>query len=303
MTISGFTFVRNATKYYFPIKESILSILPIVDEFVIALGNNDADDLTRQELESIDSDKIKIIDRIWDESDFEAGNIFAKETSFALEQCTGDWCFYLQADEVVHEQDLSTILQACEDRLHDASIDGFLFKYYHFFGDYEHYLPYHGWYRNEIRIVRNHIGVYSYKDAQSFRKGNDEKLNVLPIEAHIYHYGWVRPPHLMQSKKREMDTYYHDTQSIHQEYNKRPEDYEYGALGNIPIFPGTHPEVMSDFREKIYWTDALNYGKKATLNRAKMKHEKLKYRMLTKIENLFNGGKDIMGYSNWNIVK
>jgi hypothetical protein len=36
--------VRNATKYYFPIKESILSILPIVDEFIIALGKGDKGD-------------------------------------------------------------------------------------------------------------------------------------------------------------------------------------------------------------------------------------------------------------------
>ncbi|MFC0185883.1 hypothetical protein ACFFJX_26995 [Pseudarcicella hirudinis] len=59
-TISGFTMVRNATKYYFPIKECILSALPIVDEFVIALGEGDLNDKTREEILSIGSDKSKL---------------------------------------------------------------------------------------------------------------------------------------------------------------------------------------------------------------------------------------------------
>jgi len=33
--------VKNASKFYFPIKESIQSILPIVDEFIVALGDCD----------------------------------------------------------------------------------------------------------------------------------------------------------------------------------------------------------------------------------------------------------------------
>ena len=109
MRISGFTMVRNATTYYFPIKESILSVLPIVDEFIVALGKGNQNDKTREEIESIDSDKIKIIDRVWSEKEFVDGRIFAQETSFALQQCTGDWCIYLQADEVIHEKDLNVI--------------------------------------------------------------------------------------------------------------------------------------------------------------------------------------------------
>ena len=102
MKISGFTMVRNATKYYFPVRESIESILPIVDEFIVALGKGDSGDTTREAIESIGSPKIRIIDRVWREEDFAESRIFAIETNFALSQCTGDWCFYLQADEVIH---------------------------------------------------------------------------------------------------------------------------------------------------------------------------------------------------------
>ena len=66
MTISGFTMVRNATKLYYPIKQAISSILPIVDEFVVALGDCDPDDNTLEEIRSIGSDKIRIIQTVWD---------------------------------------------------------------------------------------------------------------------------------------------------------------------------------------------------------------------------------------------
>lgn len=295
--------VRNATKYYFPIKESIQSALPIVDEYIVALGKGDDEDRTRQEIEAINSPKIRIIDRIWSEQEYIDGRIFANETSFALSQCSGDWCLYLQADEVLHEKDYATILRHCNEEKDNEAVDGFLFHYYHFFGDYEHYLPFHGWYKNEIRIVKNNNGVFSYKDAQSFRKHDNQKLNVLPIDAHIYHYGWVRPPYLMQSKNKEQDSMHHGKDIINEAYKAKPDHFDYGALGRLPLFPHSHPRAMDEFRAKLNWRDKLNYTKKATLHRAKMKHEKIKYRIISFLENLFNGGRDFVGYTNWNIVK
>jgi hypothetical protein len=303
MKISAFTMVRNADKYYFPIKESILSVLPIVDEFIVALGQGDDSDKTRQLIESIGSEKVKIFDRVWSQKEFIDGKIFASETSFALSQCSGDWCIYLQADELIHEKDLNKISQYCSDLLLNKDVDGFLFNYHHFFGDYDHYLPVHGWYKNEIRIVRNYSGIYSYKDAQSFRKNDNEKLNVIHIEPYIYHYGWVRPPHLMQSKKKEQDSMHHGKDKITEEYKSRPSEFDYGSLRRIPIFKGSHPKVMDDFRSKLNWKNKLNYSGKSMLNRDKMKHERLKYKLITILENLFNGGKDIIGYSNWTKVK
>ena len=294
--------VRNATKYYFPIKESILSILPIVDEFIVALGKGDESDKTREEIESIGSDKIKIIDRIWSEEDFIDGNIFAKETSFALNECSGDWCIYLQADELIHEKDHDLITNICLENIDNKKVDGFLFNYNHFFGDYDHYLPFHGWYKNEIRIVRNNAQIYSYKDAQSFRKNKNEKLNVLPIDAYIYHYGWVRPPYLMQSKKKEQDSMHHGKKKIAEEYKTKPSDFNYGAIGNIPVFKESHPKVMDDYRAKISWINQLDYSKSVFLNRDKMKHEKFKYRVLTFLERNLNGNRDFFGYSNWNKI-
>jgi hypothetical protein len=71
MKICGFTFVRNAVKYDYPIIESITSILPIVEEFIVSVGN--CDDGTLQLIESINSPKIKIVHSIWDDLHKEGG--------------------------------------------------------------------------------------------------------------------------------------------------------------------------------------------------------------------------------------
>lgn len=298
MKISGFTMVKNAEKYYFPIKESIMSALPIVDEFIVALGKGD--DNTRELIESIGSDKVKIFDRVWDEQDFIDGKIFAKETDFAYSQCSGDWCIYLQADELIHEKDFDEILNACRKYQDDKRVDGFLFGYYHFFGDYEHHLPYHGWLKNEIRVIRNSKNFFSYKDAVSFRKDDNQKLSVIELPtARIYHYGWVRPPYLMQSKKKEQDSMHHGRSKAEGFYKLRPDEFDYGPLGRIKLFDKTHPAAMKEMILRHDWKEKLNYGKKPLPNRDLMKHERTKVRIITWLENTLNNGKNFVGYKNW----
>ncbi len=292
MKISGFTIVRNAVKYYFPVKESILSILPIVDEFIVALG--DSEDETEEVIRSIGSPKIKIFKRRWDERFFKKGEILRRETNFALSKCTGDWCFYLQADEVVHEDDLERIVYYCRKYLNDPKVEGFLFNYYHFWGDYWHYLPVHGWYQQEIRIVRNGIGVESFRDAQSFRiKGR--KLRVVHIPVYIYHYGWVRPPEVMGPKKAEQERYHTGR------LGNFSESFDYGPLGKVPEFKGKHPKVMEERIKSFFWGDKLNYSSKGKPLREPFKHERFKYKLIDFLEKkIFR--KPIFSYSNWEIV-
>jgi len=304
MKISGCTFVRNATKYYFPIKESIMSILPIVDEFIIALGESDSDDNTESEILSIKSDKIKIYKRVWDEELFKMGAIYSHETNFALSKCTGDWCFCIQADEAVHEKYLPVIKKACEKYQSDFNVDGFLFQYRHFWGDYNHIVDgFHGWYSKEIRIIRNNASIQSVGDAQSFRKLNGDKLNVIEIPGYIYHYGWVRPPQLMRGKKKEQESQYWGKDAAEAMFNEKPLEFDYGALGRIPVFKETHPSLMEKWIANHNWQSKLNSGKKfVTPNRGLYKHEKLKYRILTFIEKNFLAGKRLFDYQNWNVV-
>ncbi len=315
MKISGFTFMRNTSTLYYPFLESIQSILPILDEFVIAMGDNDPDDQTEFLVRGLNSDKIKVIKTFWDLDKYKNGTIYAQQTDLAKEACTGDWLFYLQSDEVVHENYLEPIVTHCKNYLMDSSVEGFLFDYKHFWGDYNHYIQSHCWYPQEIRIIRNRKDIHSYGDAQSFKsiehfdyvnyrtKIGTRKLQVKKIPASIYHYGWVRPPECMQTKSKVMDGFYHDKQKVQASYNAKPMHFDYGNMSKLTRFNESHPAVMHSFIEKFNWAERLNYSKDYKPKRALLKHEKIKYRILSWIEQKLLGGKQLFGYSNWVILK
>lgn len=316
MKISGFTMVKNATKLYFPIKESILSILPIVDEFVVALGDCDADDNTLAEIQSINSDKIRIINTVWDIEKYRNGTENAHQTDIAKEACSGDWLFYLQADEVVHEKYLPVIQHACESFLNDKEVEGLLFNYKHFWGDYEHYHIAHNWYPKEIRIIRNNKDIHSWESAQSFRRipnfngvnyrqqRGTYKLKVVNIDAEIYHYGWVRPPKIMTQKKKALDIIHKGKAEAERIYQNVAEDFNYGPMGVLPEFKDTHPKVMEAWISKHNWKEALNFSKvKQSEDEVLHKHNKLKTRIATYIEQNMLGGKQLGGFKNYILLR
>ena len=299
MRISGFSFARNANKLYYPIVESIRSILPICDEFVLALGTGDEDDTTRDLIESIGDPKIKIIETHWPAWEAGASHVFAQQTNIALEQCRGDWCFYLQCDEVVHEEDLAAVTAQCKAHLVNKEVEGLLFDYRHFWGDYDHHHLNHAWYPQEIRIIRNRIDVQSYRDAQSFRI-NDRKLNVARSGAKIYHYGWVRPPQLMQEKRRAFTSTYVGQQAGKAEFAAAPPIFDYGDLRRITRFTGTHPAVMQKWIAQFDWRQELDYCRKS---KARFKHDRFKYRLLTFIEQFFLAGRQLFGFKNYRLLR
>jgi hypothetical protein len=314
MTISGFTMVRNGAKLYYPIKQAIASILPICDEFVVALGNCDPDDKTLQEIESIGSDKIRIIHTVWDLEKYPRGMEHAHQTDIAREACTGDWLFYVQSDEVVHEEDLPRIRRRCEELLPDRSVEGILFKYRHFWGDYDHYITSHAWYANEIRIIRNDKDIHSWESAQSFRRIPDFdgvnyrqkegtfKLKVARVDAYIFHYGWVRPPQYMQKKRRVFEGIHQGEKRAEEMLSQEGSEFDFGNMSHLSVYRHTHPAVMDERIRLFNWGDQL----RRTTNQssvARHKHERLKYRVLTFIEQTFLGGRQIMSFKNYRLAR
>src|SRR5258708_1573426 len=137
MRVSGFNFLRNAQKMGYPFVESIRSVLPIVDEFVVALGPSE--DETEKMLRAIGDPRIRIIPTQWNEriqSDYSVkGFVYGQQKSIALFNCSGDWAFYLEGDEVVHEGDLPKIRAAMERHLDDRRVEALAFDYVHFYGN------------------------------------------------------------------------------------------------------------------------------------------------------------------------
>lgn len=197
MKVSGFSFIKNAIIYDYPIVEAINSILPVCDEFVVAVGKSG--DNTLNVIRNIDKNKIKIIETKWDENLRVGGKILAQQTDIAFQNISNnsDWAFYIQGDEVMHEKYLKIVQKAMLHNKDNNKIDGLLFKYLHFYGSYDYVGISSNWYKHEIRIIKNNKSIFSYQDAQGFRKDNNQKLNVRPINAYMYHYGWVREPKAM----------------------------------------------------------------------------------------------------------
>ena len=307
MKISGFTMGKNALKLYYPMRQSVESILPLVDEFVVVLGDSDEDDLTRAEIEAIGNDKIRIVDTVWDIEKYPRGMEHAHQTDIARELCSGDWLFYLQSDEVVHEKDLENIRKRCEELLEDSEVEGLLFRYRHFWGDYEHLQDGHCWYRNEIRIIRNHPEIHSWESAQSFRRipGFDGlnyrqqegtyKLKVAAVDAEIFHYGWVRPPAVMQSKIKAFSINHRGRKKVEEQVAARHFDraFDYGNLSRLTRYRGTHPAVMKPWIERFDWKDQLRYrGPARSLNPVRSKHDRFRYRLISWVEKqLLRGGR------------
>lgn len=271
MKVSGFTFIRNAITYDYPILEAILSIEPICDEIVVAVGNSD--DQTRALIASLNLTKIKIIDTVWDDSLRENGAVLAVETNKAFHAISADsdWCFYIQGDEVLEEGSESLILNAMKHYLNDNKVDGFLFNYRHFYGSYDYVGASNSWYKNEIRIIRNNQKIYSHKDAQGFRKNTNEKLNVISIPAHIHHYGWVKDPRSMQRKQENFNKLWHDDEWVEQNIEKVAEFAYEKHITQLKKFQGQHPSVMKKRIESINWKFTMDISMEKRTSKDRLK--------------------------------
>ncbi|MEN9685323.1 MAG: hypothetical protein RLZZ28_1109 [Bacteroidota bacterium] len=215
----------------------------------------DSTDATRELIQSIPTDKIRMIDSVWNPALREAGAVLADETNKAFRAITSrpDWCFYIQGDEVLPEQYLETVREGMIKWKDNLRVDGLLFKYRHFYGSYDYVATSSNWYRNEIRILRHNDAFYSYRDAQGFRKGNDEKLQVKPLDAYIHHYGWVKPPATMMAKKRNFGNYWGGNRVDETFLQLYSGDFDYSQIDALEKFSGEHPLVMQERIRKINW--------------------------------------------------
>ena len=292
MRVAGFTFIRNAIKYDFPVAESILSVLPLCDEFYVAVG--DSEDNTRELIKTISPDKIRIINTTWSTELQSGGVVYADETNKAFDSIPGefDWCFYIQGDEVIHEKFIPVIRKAMKENLNNKEVEGLLMAFRHFYGTYDYVGDSRRWYRNEIRIIRNDKSIRSYRDAQGFRK-NGKKLKVVPVDAEVFHYGWVRHPHYMQQKIEAVRVHYEGITIEEASVQAVAEEFNYsGKYDALARFEGTHPAVMQARISRLNWQVDVD------LNRKNMK---LRYRILYWIEK--STGLRLFEYRNYKLVK
>lgn len=290
MKVSGFTIIRNAVKYDYPVREAILSILPLCDEMIVLIGNSDDD--TLQLIQSINSNKIKIHHSVWDDSLRAGGKVLAVETdkAFDLVSPESDWAFYIQADEVLHEKCIDSVRDAMLKYKDNKKVEGLLFHYVHFYGNYKYVGDAREWYNHEIRVIRNDKQIRSYRDAQGFRK-NGKKLHVKLIDAYIHHYGWVKDPYHQMEKRAAFSRLY-DNGTQEPIVIKKEDLFDYSNINSLTLFKGTHPQVMLERINRMDWDFEYDLKKKKF---------DLKDYFLYKFERWT--GKRLFEYRNYKIIK
>ena len=297
--ISGFTYIRNGFTYGYPFLEAFQSLLPLVDELVVAVGNST--DGTREAIEKLHPTKIKIIDTIWDDKLREGGKIFAQQANIALDHCKGKWAFHIQADELFHEDDYDKIRKAIKRADENEKIEGIVFDFLNFYGGFHHIGATRKWHRREVRVIRNIPTIRSYRDSQGFRlypsvadyqnghKGRS--LKVLYCTVPVFHYSYARKPALMQKKSNYFNSFWHDDEWIDKNMPK-VEEYDYSIVEAVKKFEGTHPALMKKNVAAQDWE--FNYDKR------KAKYT-LKNRFLYIVEK-FTGWR-IGEYRNYKIIE
>lgn len=301
MKVSAFTYVRNGLQYDYPFIESIQSILRVVDEFIVVIG--DSTDGTREIVEALNNSKIKIIDTIWNDNLRTGGQIFAQQANIGLDNVSrdADWLFHIQADEVIHENDLPVIKKSMELYLDQPEVEGLLFDFINFFGDYKHYAPSRRYHQKEIRIIRNNPHFKSYKDSQGFRSFNDPeniwqekgtKLSVKKIDATVYHYSYVKDPKVQLKKHLVFGSRWHEGDEWMKEFIEKNKDgYDYGKIDFLYKYQGTHPAVMQHRIAKQDW----NFNYDPSKNDMNLKEKFLK--LLQDIT-----GKQFFIYKNYKLI-
>jgi len=250
MRLAGFSIIRNALRYDYPFEESLRSLLPLVDELHLAVGKSEDATLQRAKALAKREPKLKVFETTWDSSQRQGGFELSRQTNLALARCKGDWGVYLQADEVLHEDDLDLIRQSARRQL-KTKAEGLSFDYLHFYGSYQTLQDQpRKWYRRAVRCVRLNRGVQSAGDAYGFRvaRGNSSRrLRVAPSGARVFHYGWTRPPETMLAKQMNLDRMYHDEAWVRERHAKTLENARrfYQDRGHLKFFLGSHPQSMA----------------------------------------------------------
>jgi len=249
--ISGFTFIRNGLVLGYPFVPAIRSLLPLCDEIIVNVPRST--DGTLAAVRAIGDPKIRVIESEWDEAQRTSGLAMSHHTNLALDQCTGDWCVYIQGDEVLHEDTLPLMRATMERELNNAAVQGLLVDYTHFYGSYWTYAYSFGWYQREVRVVRRDPRIRSRGDAQGFRTVDNEKLHVKSSGGKYFHYGHALSPQQAKVKRENFLKLSRSDAAVAQEIQNRPAQF-YDDDQKVKKFTGTHPAVMRETVAAANWT-------------------------------------------------
>jgi len=273
MKVSAFTFIKNGQILGYPFLQSIQSVLPVVDEFIVNVGKSE--DNTLALIKSLSSPKIRIIESTWNDTMKDRGYVYGQQKMIAQFNCTGDWAFYVEGDEVYHEDDLEQITNSMRVHLNDSNVEALVFDFNHFYGNANSILHSPGWYRSEARIIKNSVRSYA-PDGLFWVVLEANKTGRYPRAKHTgvtcYHYGWVRSEDQMNLKSSKVQKY----------WGSEHVEVDYTQMDQLIIqeFKGTHPKIIQGWIPKDVGLYKADSSYKAT-------RKQKKHRLMIKLEKFF----------------
>ena len=204
---------------------------------MIAVGQGQDETLSR--IVAIGDPKIRVIETEWNENMRDRGFVYGQQKMIAQYNCTGDWAFYLEGDEVLHEDELPAIQDTMEQHLNDPMIEALYFNFFISMGRLI---------RSESQAIERRLIIEIRSsiapDGLFFVVLDKNKHGRYPravsANANIYHYGHCRSVSKMNEKLAQVGRYWGGS---HEEFQ---------SYGNIDVaelreFTGTHPAVMSEW--------------------------------------------------------
>jgi hypothetical protein len=243
INVYGFGIIKNGVKFDFPYKESLFSMKPIVQNVYYVLG--DSADSTNDFFK--DNDFCKVEHSVWDK-ELQKGLVLSVETNKALSflrksisnsnEYKNAWGIYLQADEVLHEDDYELLLNDFK-KANSEGYDAISFRYLHFWQTHHQIAISKTWYPTEVRAIKLDTPIESWGDAQGF----NHIKKIFYTEARIFHYGHVREASAYAQKMHTMGTMYHKGFKF---WRKKFLSFFKKHQHQSILFFGTHPAVMKE---------------------------------------------------------
>jgi hypothetical protein len=247
--VSGCTIVRSGVGFDYPLVESLRSQLPLVKELVVVVQRGDA---VLERVRALNDPRVVVVESDWggDPAPGARGAVLARQTNLALARCRHPWVLYLQADEVLHEDDYGALRAALARYDGVASVDALWFRFLHFEGSYEYVNAVR--YRRQCRLVRNDGRLESVRDAAGFARRDGRRLRTRASGARVFHYGWALAPAELKAKTLALATLYHGRAAAERRWGPVPPE----QLGGVDLafrWKGRHPAVMAERLARRRW--------------------------------------------------
>lgn len=192
--LTGSLIIRNGDIYNFCWRQAIMSVLPLVDEFILLEAYSDLDN-TYEECLALERmhGKIRVIRGKWDGGEPE-GHEYLR-LSRLTNQCIGEsaykWHIVVQGDEAVHEDGWPSIMRIVNGQTeYGDKPKAVMFPFHHLVGRFDTEFPFV--YQATYRMCRADSSWRSNEDAWNMEPlDEDDNFWIVANNAPYFHYGFV----------------------------------------------------------------------------------------------------------------